>query len=212
MVGIELGEERIVILDVGDHGHVRVVLRARTDHRRPADVDVLDRGRVIRAARNRGFEGIEVHHEDIDRADPVLFHRMRVALLVAQRQQPAMDHRMKCLHPSVHHLGEAGDLGDVPHLEPRIAHGARRASRRDEFDAPLGEGAGEVLEPGLVGYGEQRAARADEVCHGMSRSGGIFGLVRVGTGRGEVANGDRGLFCLGEGPADAARILHRAAG
>ena len=46
----------------------RVVLRRGADHRRPADVDVLDALVVGLAGRDRRLERVEVDHEEVDRA------------------------------------------------------------------------------------------------------------------------------------------------
>ena len=39
---VHVREHALVILDIDHHGHMRVVLRRRPDHRRAADVDILD--------------------------------------------------------------------------------------------------------------------------------------------------------------------------
>ena len=71
-MGRHLGQHRGVILGIGDHGHPFVVLRRRADHRRAADVDVLDGLGKTGAARDRLLEGIEIDHQQVDAADTVL--------------------------------------------------------------------------------------------------------------------------------------------
>src|SRR3546814_4239551 len=54
----------------GEHAHVVPVLRRRTQHRRAADVDVLD-GVFERAAGlgHGGLERVQVKHQQVDRRD-----------------------------------------------------------------------------------------------------------------------------------------------
>jgi hypothetical protein len=64
------------------------------------------------------FERIEVDHDQVDRADLVFGHRGGVLGIVAHGQQPAVDHRVQRLDPAVHHLGKAGQFGNVLYRQP----------------------------------------------------------------------------------------------
>ena len=86
-VRVELGQQRRVVLHIGHHRDIGVVLRRRPQHRRPADVDILHAGGIVRARRHRRLERIEVDHHEVDRADPVLVERRLVRRVVAQRQE-----------------------------------------------------------------------------------------------------------------------------
>ena len=130
----QLGQHRGVILGLDHHGDVGVVLGGGADHRRAADVDVLDAVVVSRALRDRRLERIEVDHQQVDRPDAVRGHRRRVLLVVADRQQPAVHLRVQRLHPAVHHLGKAGQLRDVHHLEPGILQRLGGAAGGDQLD------------------------------------------------------------------------------
>ena len=83
-------------------------------------------------------------------------HRRLMLRVLADREQAAMDLRMQGLDPPVHHLGKAGEIGDVADLKPRLDEGAMRAAGRDQLDAEGGEAACEIDEAGLVGDGNQR--------------------------------------------------------
>ena len=135
-----------------------MVLGRRADHRRAADVDVLDAVVVVGALRHRRLERVEVDHQQVDRLDPVRGHRRHMLGIVAQRQKPAMHHRVQRLHPAVHHLGKAGQLGHVAHRQPGLAQRRRGAAGRDELDPARGQRPREIDEPGLVGNGNQGAA------------------------------------------------------
>ena len=105
----------------------------------PADVDVLDAVVERSAFRNRGFERIEIHHQQIDRLDVVLFHRGEVLFVPADRQQSAVHFRMQRLDPAVHHFGRAGEFGDIDHREPGIAECLGRPAGRDQLNSIAGE-------------------------------------------------------------------------
>ena len=68
-----------------------------------------------------------------------------------------MDARMQRLHAPVHHLRHAGDGADVGDGEAGFGQRAGGAAGREDLDAVLGQRAGEVDDPGLVGDGDQRA-------------------------------------------------------
>ena len=104
-VARHLAEYFFVVGRIDNHGHVHVVFGGGADHCRAADVDVLDAVVVRSAFRDRGFEWIEVHHQEIDRLDVVLFHRGEVLFVPADREQSAMHFRMQRLDAPVHHFG-----------------------------------------------------------------------------------------------------------
>ncbi len=97
-----------------------MVLRCGADHRRPADVDILDAVVEAGALRHRLLERIEAHHQEIDRPNIMRLHRGGVFLVVAHAEQSAMHFWMQGLHPAVHHLGKSGQLGHVDDLQPRV--------------------------------------------------------------------------------------------
>ena len=75
--------------------------------------------------------------------------------VVADVEDAAVDLGVEGLDAAVEHLGEAGEVADVADLEAGVAEGFGGSSGGDEFYTVRGEGAGEVDEAGLVGYGEQ---------------------------------------------------------
>ncbi len=142
-----------------------MVLRARADHRRAADVDVLDDLVAPRPARHGRREGIEVDDDEVDHADPVRPSGVHVRGEVAPREQPAVDRGVERLDPAVHHLGEAGHLGDVDDRQPRRAQRRRRPPGRHQLDPVPRERVAEVDEPGLVADRKERAGEPDLI-HG----------------------------------------------
>jgi hypothetical protein len=150
-------DQHRVIGQVGDDGDEGVVLAGGADHRRAADVDVLDDLIPPGPAGHRLLERVEVGDEQVDRADLMRFHRGGMLRVVAHGEQAAMDQRVQRLHAAVHHLGEAGDVGHVAHLQAGIAQGAGGAAGGDQLHPALGETGGEFDHAALVGHRQQRA-------------------------------------------------------
>ena len=180
----EFGEHLFVVGGLDHDRHVGMVLGGGADHRRPADVDVLDAIVVGGAFGDGGLERIKVHHQEIDRLDAVLLHRRGVLLVGADAQQAAMHFRVQGLDPAIHHFRKTGQLGDVDHLEAGIFQRLGGAAGGNEFDAVAGERGGEFGEAGLVGYRQQGAGDAARVAghgHGLAQeaAGSVFGISPV---------------------------------
>ncbi len=154
---VELGEHAVVVGGFDDDGDVGVVLGGGADHGGAADVDVLDGLVDVRPAGDGRFERVEVDDEDVDALDAVLGHGGGVMRLVTHGEQAAVDLRVQRLHPAVHDLGEAGDVGDLGHRHAGLRQHRLGAAGGQEFDAAVGQRPREVDQSGLVGYGEQRA-------------------------------------------------------
>jgi hypothetical protein len=160
-----------------------VVLRRGADHRRPADVDVLDRGLLVDVIAGDGLlEGVEVDRDQVDRLDPLGGQRVHMGGVVAPRQERRVEARVQRLHPPVEDLLLAGELGDVGDLEPGVAERRGGAAGREDLHPERRQRPGEVGDPGLVGDRDQGAAYAD-------RAGRAPGAVEVPVGvRGCVAH------------------------
>ena len=83
--------------------------------------------------------------------------------IAANREQSAVHRGMQGLDAAVHHLGKAGQLGNVDDREPGLAQRLARAAGGDEFDAVAGESAGELDDPALVGNGDESARSAAQI-------------------------------------------------
>src|SRR5262245_28874689 len=85
-------ENRGVLVGTGEDGHVIVILRAAPDQRRATDIDVLDRiFKGGRRVRDGLFEGIEVHHDQVDRLDPLRGECLEIAREMAAGQDTPVD-------------------------------------------------------------------------------------------------------------------------
>ena len=148
----ELLEDRVVALRLDHDGGEAEVLGRRADHRRPADVDVLDHLVLGDAAARRGrLERIEVHAHEVDELHVLLLGRLHVRRVVAQRQQPGVQPRVQRLHAAVHDLREAREVLDRADLEAGLLERGRRPAGGDQLDPELREPAREVDDARLVG-------------------------------------------------------------
>ena len=132
-------EHRGIVGRVGDDGDIGVVLGRGADHRRAADVDVLDDRGIVGAGAADFLERVEIDDDEVDRLDAVLAHRRRMLGIVAHAEQPAMHRRMQRLDAAVHDLGKAGELGDVAHGDAGLGDRLGRAAGRDQLDAGRGK-------------------------------------------------------------------------
>ena len=170
---VQLLDHRVVGRRARHDGREAVVLGGRADHRRAADVDVLDRIRVGHAGAGDGaLERVEVHADEVDELDVVLGGLRHVLGVVAQREQPGVEPRVQRLDAPVHDLREAREVVDGADVEPGLAQRGRGAAGRDELDAEADEAAGEVDDAGLVGDREQGATHPDVAGPGERLVGG----------------------------------------
>jgi len=134
-----------------------VVLGGAANQGRAADVDVLHARFEIGAARDRVLERVKIDDQKVDRCDVVHRHGQLVLLVVAPRQQPAMDHRVQGLDAAVHDLGEAGMVRNLRDRDVCLPQHLRRAASGEDGDVVLVKEAGELHQSGLVGDGDQGA-------------------------------------------------------
>ena len=143
-------------------GAERVVLGRRADHRRAADVDVLDHlGLVGPHARRGALERIEVDDHQVDVLDLVLTGRAHVVGVVARGEQAGIELGVQRLDPAVHDLREAGEVVDGAHRDAGALECLRGAAGRDHLDTELREPGREVDDAALVGNRQQCAPDPD---------------------------------------------------
>ena len=150
-------EHQRIVLRLDHDRDVGVVLGGGADHGRAADVDVLDAGVEAGALGDGLLERIEVDHQEVDRPDAVRRHRGGVLRVVANGEQTAVDERVQRLHPAVHHLGKAGELGHVEHAQPGVGEGLARAAGGDEFDAVAAPARGRNRRGAILSETDKRA-------------------------------------------------------
>ena len=110
VIGLHLVDKLGIVTGVGHHGDKAVVFRRSPDHRRTADINVFDAGRVIAALGHGFFKRVQIDDQQVDRVDPMGGHCQKMLIIIAQRQKPAMHIRMQRLDPPVHHFGKSRHL------------------------------------------------------------------------------------------------------
>ena len=135
-----------------------VVFGRAAEHRRPADVNVLDR--VVQAHVRLGdrlLERIKIHDHQINRRDAMFFDGGLVRFIAANEKQAAVDFRMQRLHAAIQHFGKAGVFADVLHGEAGVAQCFGRAAGGNDFNSCLRENLGERNKSGFVRNGNKGA-------------------------------------------------------
>ena len=166
VMGLHLGPHHRVIGDIDHDRDIVVVLGGAADHRGTADVDVLDAFLGRAAARHRGLERVEVDDQEVDRPDAWASMAASCVGFSRMASSPPCTKRMQGLQPAVHHLGKAGQVGDLGDGQARGRQRVPRAARRHQSDAALVEEPREIDEPRLVRNREQRTFDAAQIaCH-----------------------------------------------
>ena len=122
------------------------------DHAGAADVDILDDLIAVRAFGNSLGKGVEVDHHQIDRADLVLSHGSSVFRIVTHREQPAVNLGVQRLDPPVHHLGKAGQVGNVHDGQPSLAQRLGGSPGRDQLNPAQRQRLAQLGQTSLVGH------------------------------------------------------------
>ena len=154
----KLGEEAVVVARVDEDGQTGEVLGRRPDHRRPADVDHLDRLRLgDPGARDRALERVEVDHHEVEALDAVLRESGGVRGCERSARMPPWIRGCSVLTRPSRISGKPVTSETPVDGEPRRREVPPGAAGRDELEPERGEAVGELDESGLVGDGEQRA-------------------------------------------------------
>ena len=102
--------QRLVLGLRGDDDHVVVVLGGGADERDAAYVYLLDDVGLGRAAGHRGFEGIEIHDDEVYLRDFIFLYLLAVLLQGAAAEDASEDFGMQRLHAPAQDGGVGGQL------------------------------------------------------------------------------------------------------
>ncbi len=172
--GVFQGLDHDPVVGTVDHRqHVLVILGRRAQHRRSPDIDLFhDLRKACACVAAGAFEGVEVHHQKVDDADPGVPHGHAVVRAVRPSEQAAMDARVQGLQASVEHLREAGVGRDLHDRDPRVLQECRRAAGRKDLHARLMERAGKIDDAGLIRHADERSFHDNSLpCVGGRGSG-----------------------------------------
>ncbi len=147
-----------------------MVLRRGTQHRRAADVDLLDGLGDGHAVSGDGrFEGIEIDHDEIDRRDVEAFDVGSMGLLFAIEKNCAEDTRGEGLDAAAEDFGGAGPLGDRRDIDAVVGKMLGGAAGGEDLDILRPQCAGQIDDAGFVGDGEDRSLNLHAVCLAAGR-------------------------------------------
>ena len=91
-----------------------MILGRRADHRRSADVDLLDEVVELDAVPfGRRRERIQVDDHEFERGDRSHDERFAMGDQTLVGEDPGVDPRMQGLHPPTEHLGKPGHSRDI---------------------------------------------------------------------------------------------------
>ena len=126
-----LGEQSRVVRGVGNDRNASVILGCRAQHRRAADIDILDCvGERDVGLGDRFAEGVEIDADEVDGRDVVLRYRRQMFGQIAPGEDAAVHFRVQRLDATVEHFREAGVVADFRYGQPRLAQQFCRAARR----------------------------------------------------------------------------------
>ncbi len=158
--GTQFVEQCRVIARRSDHRDVLPVLGGGADHRRPADVDILDQlfKRGVGLGRDL-LEFIQIHGHQVDGRNGVRGQRLHV-LGLGPALHPGGDARMNGLDAAIEHLGKLGDLGDLEQgRNTRFFEDAVGAAGGENLEAQGGQALGEIDDAGFIGDAEESAVQ-----------------------------------------------------
>ena len=154
-----------------------MVLGRGPDHRRPADIDILDTGGEIGTAGQRLGKGIEVHHQQAEGRNALPRQRLAVRRVALVGEQAAMDRRVQGLDPTAKDLREPGNVRNLAHGQPFVSQQAGGPAGRNQFKAKVDERPGKGHQPRLVRYGKEGAF--GDIVHGKGSCRSVAGLVQT---------------------------------
>ena len=144
-------DQVFVAVRVRDDDNVMEVLGRSPHHGRAADIDVLD-GFGFGHVRFRDglFEGIQVHHHQVDGFDAVLLHVFHVFRVAAYRQDAAVDLRVQGLHPAVHHFRGPGHVAHIGAGHAGLLQHLHGAAGGDDLHAVVVQEIAQLHDAGLI--------------------------------------------------------------
>ena len=153
---LQFRNDRRVIRRVADDHYVLVVFRRRAQHRRAADVDVLDGYRQGHVRFQDGFlEGVEVDGHDVDGLNAQVFQLGHVFGFFPHCQDAAVNRRVEGFDSPVQAFRESGHIGDPDHFHAAFGDLCVGPSGGDDGAAQCLQFLCELDDAGLVGYADQ---------------------------------------------------------
>ena len=154
-MGLQFGDHSVVLAGVGKDGHIFPVFSRAAHHSRAADVNVFN-GLFQRTTgpRNGGFEGVKVHHQQVDGVNAMGCQRLHVCRHIAPCQQAAVYLGVQGLHAAIEHFRKARHLGYFSHRQAMLGQQLGGAAGRKQAYALRVQRARQVKHTGFIRDGK----------------------------------------------------------
>ena len=150
-------DDQAVVLRGCYNRDVLKILRAGADHRRSADVDVLDHFLELDSGfANRLDERIEIDTNKVDQLDMMLSHLLHMFGVLPDRQQTARNPGIQGLHPAIEDFRKSRQIRHLPHWYAVRSEQARCAARGNDFDVEADQSFGKLDNARFVIHADQR--------------------------------------------------------
>ena len=150
---LNLTQDAVIIAWIANDRHVIPVLRCRAQHRRTADIDLLDSLRHSRSLfGNRLTERIEIDAHKVDQLNAVLSQSRHVRRFVTTRQKSAMHFRMQGLDAAVADLRKTRYFADADGLHAALFQQFLRTAGGDDLPSCSLQALDELHQTGLIAY------------------------------------------------------------
>src|SRR5207245_8255148 len=164
LTALEFAQKFFIERRIWQRKNVTMIFRRGAQHRRPADIDLLDRFIDSRAlARDRLLERIEIHHNEIDRRDAKPSDVREMFAVVAVVKNRAEYARSERFHAAAEDLRGARPGGDRRHIDSRAGEMFGRAAGRENLHSFRAQGLRQLDDSGFVGYREDRPLNSHSV-------------------------------------------------
>ena len=112
-------ENSFVIRGINNHTNMLVVFRRCPEHGRAANINILNGGSQVAVRSGNGFlKGVEINHHQVYRGNVVLLHNSIIG--ATSGKDAAMNFRMQCFNPPIHHLRKAGVIGNFRNCDTLV--------------------------------------------------------------------------------------------
>src|SRR4030088_1858232 len=152
-------EHRVVVSRIDHYRDRLVILRGAPDHRRPPDVDLLDRFLIGPIRFGDGlFERIKIYRHQIDWLETT-FARLRFVFRIAAFiEQTTVDTRVQSFHATFENLRKRRETRNLTHRHAFLAQQLGRAAGGNNIDTLAFERARELRDTSLIRNRDEGAA------------------------------------------------------
>ena len=156
--GFELRCNTLIVRGVGNHRDAFPILCGGAQHGRSADIDIFHQlfGGQVRLRRGR-FERIQIHDNQVDCRDAMLFRLFLILRQIAAIEQPAVNLRVQRLDAAAQHFRPSGKFRHVFDGHSGFAQQLCGAAGGKDFDMQRGKTFCNLQNSSFIEYADQCA-------------------------------------------------------